>query len=183
MKKLLLTLLLPLTILTVDAQTKYYTKTGSTYFNAGTGLEEIAGINKSTLSAFDKVSGQVQFSILIKGFEFKSQLMQDHFNENYMESDKFPKASFKGVVVDMSTVNFERNGNYPVKVKGTLEIHGVQKQIEASGMFKIEKGSVATYAKFKVVLADYKIAIPQVVADKLSKTAEIEVNCMYALMP
>ena len=180
MKNLLLALLLPLTMLTVNAQTKYYTRTGSIYFNAGTGLEEIEGINKSVLSAFDKATKQVQFSVLIKGFEFKNAFMQEHFNENYMESGKFPKASFKGSIVDLENVNFERNGAYIVKVKGVLEVHGVQRDVEAVGAFKIDKGSISTTSKFKIVLADYKIAIPQVVADKLSKTATIEVNCMYA---
>lgn len=158
----------------------YSTKTGTTFFDAGTGVEDISATNKSTVSAFDAISGQIQFSLNVKGFEFWSQLMQDHFNENYMESEKFPKSTFTGKITNIDKVNFAKDGSYPVNVKGTLEIHGVKKEVETNGTFKVSGENVNGTAEFIVVMDDYKIAIPGVVKDKLSKTAKIKINCNYA---
>lgn len=182
MKKIILATAIFSAICSVSfAQNKkvYSTKTGTTFFDAGTGVEDISATNKSTVSAFDAVSGQIQFSMNIKGFEFWSQLMQDHFNENYMESDKFPKSTFTGKISNIDKINFSKDGSYPATVKGTLEIHGVKKEVETTGTFKINGETVNATAEFIVVMDDYKIAIPGVVKDKLSKTAKIKINCNY----
>ena len=102
------------------AQLRYFTKTGSVAFQAGTALEDIDGANKSTTSVFDAITGQIEFALLVKGFEFKSALMMEHFNENYLESNKYPKAVFKGKIMNIDKVNFKKTGEYPVTVKGTL---------------------------------------------------------------
>ena len=181
MKKLLLFILM-VGFITTSFSQKYYTKTGIISFDAGTGLEDIKGINKSSTAAFDVVSGKIQFSTLIKGFEFGSQLMQDHFNENYMESDKFPKSTFSGEINNIKNVNFGLNGTYPVTVKGVIEIHGIKKEITANGKFKIDHGSIGCSSEFIVNMGDFGIVIPGVVSDKLSKTAKININCVFALM-
>jgi hypothetical protein len=178
MKKLLLTSFAALLLSTGFSQ-RYLTKTGTVFFNAGTGLEEIEGTNKSTVAVFDAITGQMQFSIMINGFEFKSQLMQDHFHENYMETGKFPKSTFKGKITNISKVNFAKDGAYPVNVEGILEIHGIQKEVKTVGTFNVVGENVAANAEFVVVLADYGILIPRVVSDKLSKTATIKVNCFF----
>ena len=108
--------------------------------------------------------------------------MQEHFNENYMESDKYPKSIFKGKITNIDKVNFQKEGNYPVTVKGTLELHGVTKDVETNGTFKVAGEGVESVAEFVVTLEDYKIAIPGVVKDKISKTAKIKVNCNYAVL-
>lgn len=182
MKKLLFVCSLFFVVNQAMSQPKLFvTKAGSVSFDAGTGLEDITGVNKATTAAIDPASGKMQFSLLVKGFEFKSQLMQDHFNENYMESDKYPKSTFKGTITNLSSVNFAANGTYPVTVSGKLMIHGVEKDVQTKGTLKVNGTSVTATADFTVVLEDYKIAIPGVVKDKLSKNAKIKVNCTYTL--
>jgi polyisoprenoid-binding protein YceI len=103
--------------------------------------------------------------------------MQEHFNENYVESHKFPKADFKGQVVNNGEVNYAKDGVYPVKVKGKLTIHGETKEVETTGKIEIKQGKVMADANFKVELADFKIEIPTIVKDNISKSVNIAVDC------
>jgi len=164
------------------AQTRYFTKTGVVSFEAGTSLEDVDGINKSTTSVFDATTGQIEFGLLVKGFEFRRSLMQEHFNENYMESDKYPKSTFRGNIINIEKVNFLKDGTYPVAVKGILELHGVKKEIETPGTFKVNGGTISATAEFTVLVEDYQIAIPGLVKDKISKTVKIKVNCSYSIL-
>lgn len=183
MKKLIFAGLILAATQSSFAQVRYFTKTGSISFQAGTALEDIDGANKAATSVFDVSSGQLEFALLVKGFEFKSALMQAHFNENYMESDKYPKSVFKGKITNIDKVNFKKPGEYPVTVKGTLEIHGVAKEVETTGSFKVlSDETVTSTSTFSVTLDDYKIGIPGLVKDKISKTAKITVYCSYAIL-
>jgi len=182
MKKITLVIIGLLLIQYSFSQKRYFTKTGTVSFRAGTAVEDIDGINKSTTSVFDAGTGQIEFALLVKGFEFNSALMMEHFNENYMESDKYPKSIFKGSISNIDKVNFQKDGTYPVTVKGTLEIHGVKKEIETTGSFKVNGETVSATAEFPVTLEDYKISIPGLVKEKISKTAKIKVNCSYAIL-
>lgn len=170
------------TTISLNAQSRYFTKTGTINFTAGTSLEDIEAINKSTTSVFDVSTGQIEFAVLIKGFEFKRGLMQEHFNENYLESEKYPRSTFKGRFEDVSKINFKKNGEYAVLVKGTLEIHNVKKEIEIPGTIKVQDGIVSSNSIFKVLVDDYNIKIPGAVKDKISPTVEIRVNCVYKPM-
>lgn len=161
------------------AQSRIFTKNGTISFSAGTAVEDIDGVNKSVMSVVDIATGQIEFAALMKGFEFKRALMQDHFNENYVESEKFPKAVFKGQVVDIASVKFSQDGTYPVKVKGTLEMHGVKKEIEVTASFMVKSGAITGTCDFTVLMADYNIAIPGAVADKISPTVKIHTLCAY----
>lgn len=105
---------------------KYFTKNGTVSFQAGTALEDIDATNKSAASVLDAATGQIEFAVLIKGFEFRRALMQEHFNENYMESNKYPKAVFKGKITNLQSISFQKPGSYPAAVSGVLEIHGVK---------------------------------------------------------
>lgn len=182
MKKTMLIATTFFLLLSGFAQKRYFTKTGTVSFRAGTALEDIDGVNKSTTCIFDAATGDIQFAILVKGFEFKSALMMEHFNENYMESDKFPKSVFKGKITNLDKINFEKDGSYPVTVKGILEIHGVKKDIETTGNFKVAGETVLATAAFDVALEDFKIEIPGLVKDKISKTAKIQINCSNSIL-
>ncbi len=182
MKRTLIVVVLFVLTIPVFSQKRYFTKSGQINFAAGTSVEDIDGINKSTTSVFDAVSGQLEFAVLVKGFEFKRALMQEHFNENYMESDKYPKSIFKGKISNIDKVNFQKDGSYPVTVKGVLDMHGVKKEIETTGTFKVAGEAVHSDASFTVLLEDYKIAIPSLVKDKISKTVTIKVNCNYNVL-
>ena len=180
MEKIITAFVFILTAIWSNGQDKYFTKTGKINFNATapSSPESIDAVNKSITCVLDTKTGSIQFGLLMKGFEFERALMQEHFNENYIESDKFPKADFKGVVINNTAVNYAKDGNYPIKVKGKLNIHGEVKEIETEGRLLVKDGKINAVAEFPVVLADFKIAIPSLVADKVSTTAKIIVNCL-----
>ena len=169
-------------VFTGFSQKRYFTKNANISFHAGTAMEDIDAINNSAISVFDAVTGQIEYAVLIKGFEFNRVLMQDHFNENYMESDKFPKSVFKGKITNIDQLNTEKDGLYQVKVKGLLEIHGVKKEVEVPGLMKVTGAEISTSADFSVLLSDYNITIASLVKDKISKTATITVNCQYTAL-
>lgn len=179
LKRPVLMLLFLLLSFFVYSQQRYFTRNGTISFAAGTG-EDIDGINKTTTSVLDATSGQIEFAVLVKGFEFKRALMQEHFNENYMESDKYPKSIFKGKIANIDKINFQKDGLYPVLVKGVLDMHGLKKDIEANGTFKVSGGTVNSNAEFVLLLSDYNITIPSLVKDKISKTVTIKVSCNYS---
>lgn len=161
---------------------RYFTKNGTIHFEASTALEDVDAVNKSATSVFDATSGQIEFAVLIKGFEFKKALMQEHFNENYMESSKYPKASFKGKIVNSSAINFSTPGTYPATVKGIMEIHGVKKEITVPGTIKVTSQGAQATAKFNVNVKDYNISIPGIVRDKISPVAKVNLSCNYAIL-
>jgi len=173
MKKLLV--IMPCFLLligNVQAQ-KYYTKTGKITFRSNATLETIEAVNKVVTAIIDSKAGTVQVSVLMKGFEFEKALMQEHFNENYVESDKFSKAVFSGMIIDNDKVIYTKDGTYPVTVKGKLQLHGVEQPLETSGTVTIAKGIPQIGATFSVLLADYQIKVPSLVSDKISKQIKI----------
>ena len=105
--------------------------------------------------------------------------MEEHFNENYMESDKYPKAIFKGKINNLSVVNFSADGNYPADISGELTIHGVTKSIKTPATIHVKGGVVSADSKINVKPADYKISIPGVVKDNIAETIEITISCIY----
>ena len=161
---------------TVNAQDRYFTKTGKIEFFSKASLEDIEAKNKTVTAVLDTKTGAVQFSVQMKGFEFEKKLMQEHFNENYVESNKYPKADFKGAVTNNSSVNYAQDGTYNATVKGKLTLHGVTKDIEAPATIKVAGGKIDASSTFNILLSDYKISIPSVVKDKISNTIKISVN-------
>lgn len=162
----------------IDAQ-KFFTKTGRIDFNATapSSPEKIEAVNKTVTCVLDAATGNIQFAVLIKGFTFERALMQEHFNENYLESDKFPKAEFKGAIANNSAVNYAKDGDYTVTVKGKLTLHGETRDVESPGKISIKGGKISASASFSAVLGDYKVDVPALVSDKVSKTAKITVAC------
>lgn len=179
MKNLILFLLFAVSANTVVHGQKFFTKTGSINFDATTSAspEKIEGVNRTVTCVLDAKTGNIQFAVLMKGFEFERALMQEHFNENYVESDKFPRAEFKGAIADNEKVNYAKDGTYAVKVKGKLTMHGESKDVETDGKVTVQGGKITAIAGFSVLLADFKISIPGLVADKVAKTAQINVTC------
>ncbi|MFM7645659.1 MAG: YceI family protein [Sphingomonadales bacterium] len=167
-----------LTATAVHAQ-KFYTKAGRIDFNATapSSPEKIEAVNKTVTCVLDVATGNIQFAVLIKGFTFERALMQEHFNENYLESDKFPKAEFKGTITNNSAVNYIKDGDYSVTVKGKLTLHGETREVESSGKISVKGDKISASAGFSAVLGDYKVEVPTLVSDKLSKTAKITVAC------
>lgn len=163
----------------VIGQGKYYTKTGKIKFDANTpnSPDKVEAVTNSAVCVLDTKSGAIQFSVVVNGFQFEKALMQEHFNENYLESAKFPKAEFKGTIGNNHEVNYTKDGVYKVKVSGGLTIHGVTKQVDTEGELTIKNGRILAKAGFEVLLSDYQVKIPGVVADKVAKSAKIMVEC------
>ncbi|MBK9569627.1 MAG: YceI family protein [Chitinophagaceae bacterium] len=159
---------------------KFYTKNGQINFDATspTSPEKIEGINRSATCVVDTKSGNMQFAALMKGFAFERALMEEHFNENYVESDKYPKAEFKGEIKNSDKVDFTKDGNYTVKIKGKLTMHGESNDVETEAKISIQNGKIKATADLNVLLSDYKVSIPGLVADKVSKTVKISVSCL-----
>jgi polyisoprenoid-binding protein YceI len=176
MKKLILIILcLSIGSFAADAQ-KFLTKTGHIKFYSDSPLEKIEAHNRQVNSAFDAATGDFVFKVLIKSFEFEKALMQEHFNENYLESDKFPNATFVGKIVNIKDLNIGKDGLYNVMVEGKLTIHGVTQQVKEKGTFEMKSGKISGKAKFNILLADYKIKIPGAVTNNISKSIEITVD-------
>ncbi len=157
------------------AAQKHFTKNGSISFFSKTSLENIKADNNQVLSVLNAQTGEIQFSVLVKSFHFEKALMEEHFNENYLESEKFPKASFKGNITDMSRVNFATDGMYTVPVTGDMTIHGITKKLNTTGTITIKSGKVSASSKFFVKLADYNISIPSIVKDNIAESVEVTV--------
>ena len=155
-------------------------KVGYIKFYSHTPVEDIEAHNRQVVSILNTETGALQFKLLIKSFEFEKKLMQEHFNENYMESDKFPKASFEGNISDLSKVDFTKEGEYPVEVAGNLTIHGVTKAILASGMIGVTKKSVIAESDFMVKPEDYDIRIPDVVRNNIAIDIQVSVRVPYS---
>jgi polyisoprenoid-binding protein YceI len=175
-KNLMAVLVLALTTVAAQAQEKYFTKSGKISFESKAPLEDIEAKNKTAMAVLDSKSGALQFSVQMKGFEFEKALMQEHFNENYVESDKHPKAEFKGTITNNSDINYTKNGTYTAKVKGKMTLHGVTKDVETTGTVKVNGSSLDATSTFNLQLSDYNIKIPSVVKDKISNNVKITVD-------
>ena len=179
MKTALLALILTVSAPSLQAQGRYFTRNGNVTFNSGTALEKIEGVNHKAASVLDAGSGQIEMNVLIKAFEFDRALMEDHFNENYMESEKYPKATFKGTIVNNKDITYGKNGPVTFQVKGDITIHGVTKPISVNATGEIKDNKIAVKSSFEVTLADFNIEIPGLVKDKIDKQAKIVMDVLY----
>lgn len=160
-----------------QAQKIYSTKSGTVSFFSNAPLEDITAKTTEVESKMAP-NGQIVFMLLIKGFHFKNQLMEDHFNENYMESSKFPKSDFKGIITNIKEINLDKDGVYPATVKGNLTIHGVTKEVTATGTIEVRQGKVIAKSKFDIKAKDYGITGAHF-GTKISETIAISVDCQY----
>jgi hypothetical protein len=179
MKKIIMVLASVLWVSTLSAQNLYMTRSGQISFFSKTPMENIEAVNNEVTSMLNPATGEMVFAVLIKGFRFERALMEEHFNENYMESDKLPKASFQGKITDLTAIDFKRDGSYPVTVTGELTIHGVKQLVTAAGTVTVAKEKISVNSSFTVKPPDYKINIPSLVAEKIADTIEVKVNCQY----
>jgi hypothetical protein len=178
MKRLIFLLILSCLVFTANAQ-KFMTKTGFISFYGHTPMEDIKADNNQVNSILDISNGDLVFQALIKSFHFDRALMEEHFNENYMESDKIPKSSFKGKITNLSAVDFKKNGTYEVTVEGDLTIHDVTNKLITKGTIEVGPGGINATSKFKIVPEDYKISIPGIVREKIAKDLDVTVAMKY----
>lgn len=142
-------------------------------------LENIEAHSSAGVSVLNPATGEIQFTVPIRSFEFRKKLMQEHFNENYMESDKYPHAKFKGKFIE--EINLEKDGEYPVTVTGDLEVHGIKRPRTIKGIMNVRNNKLSLSSAFDVKCQDHKIKIPQIVFQKIAETIRVKVNSSYSV--
>jgi hypothetical protein len=178
MKRISLIITLLLFIVSANAQ-KYMTKNGYIMFYSHTPLEDVKAENNQVASALDSSTGEMVFQALMRSFHFEKALMEEHFNENYNESDKYPKTTFNGKITNFSSVDFSKKGTYDVNVEGDLTLHGVTNKVNTKGTLTVTDNGVEANSKFNLVPEDFKFTIPGVVREKINKSMEVTVNVKY----
>ena len=157
------------------SQKNYATKSAQVKFFSHTPAEDIEAINNQAVSKLIDNTGQVVFSLLVKGFRFENELMQEHFNgPDYMNSTQFPKGEFKGTIVNIAAVNFTKDGTYNVTTNGDLTIKGITKKVTTKGTVTIVKGNVSTKSIFKINVKDFGVN-----SSEVAKDLEITVTAKY----
>ena len=156
------------------AAQSYVGKNIKTAIFSSTPVEDIRAASTSGTAAIVGRTREIVVQVPIKSLEFDRKLMQEHFNENYMESDKYPQAKFKGSIDQV--IDFTKDGNYDVSVTGILSVHGVDKTRTIPGKLSIKDGIVQIYTEFKVACADHKIKIPTLIVTKVAEVINIKVD-------
>lgn len=174
MKNLKILFVLLILSQTIQAQ-KYMTQNGVISFFSSTPVEDIEAINNQVSAVLDTENGQIASALLMKAYNFEKALMQEHFNEKYVESEKYPKSTFKGQIVDFDKTSLSETPS-KVKIVGQLTIHGVTKDIEVEGDISKTNSLVGLIFDFDVDVADYDIDIPGPVKEKIAKTIKISAN-------
>lgn len=117
---------------------------------------DVSAVNSKVITTIN-ADGLFTFDMLIRDFKFAMGEMEDHFNDNYMESNKYPNASFKGRIFDFKKINLTRPGSYKVKAGGEMTIHNVTKKMQVSGTLQVDKAGINITSKFTIDIEDYKV--------------------------
>jgi len=175
-KKILLQLILLFTAAFCKGQV-YTAKSGTASFYSEAPMENIEATSSSVQSILNTTTKNVAFIISIRSFQFKKDLMQEHFNEKYMESDKFPNATFSGKVNE--DLDLSKDGTYNVTSTGKMTMHGQEKDITVPGTFTVKNGETSLQSNFPLAVADFKIEIPQLLFQNIADTVAVKVNVNY----
>lgn len=155
----------------------YKDKSGSSVisFNSKAPMEDIEAVNKGKSDVFLKLpNGEIQMVIDMAGFKFKNGLMEEHFNENYVETEKYPKAIFKGKISEV--IDFTKDGEYAVTVKGKMEIHGTSKDETIIGTLTKTGNEIKLASKFKIKVEDYNIKVPSMYVKNIAEEVDVTFN-------
>ena len=166
MKKLLFSLAV-LFYVNCLSQDKFITRNGMIQFNASTPLETINPINSHVSCILDSKTGKIAFQLKMISFKFDKALMEEHFNEKYVESEKYPKSTFVGEIINWNELDPSKEKQNVIS-KGILTIHGVEKEVEVSGIINFRKNNIEITSEFSVLVSDFDIQIPKLVRDKIS---------------
>jgi polyisoprenoid-binding protein YceI len=170
MKKIHFIVFALLSFNSLNAQDKFLTKEGYVSFFSHSLVEDIKADNNQVLCVIDTVTGKIAIQMLMRSFMFKKALMQEHFNENYVESYKYPKATFSGEILNFSELSED---NDETEIVGTLMVHGEAKEISTKVNVEIREDGILLNGNFNVDVADYKIKIPAIVANNIAKTIKV----------
>lgn len=177
MKNLFLIIFCAFLSISVQAQHLFISKSASISFFASTPAEDVEATSTKASSVIDTKTRNLIFKVNNTTFEFPKKLMQEHFNENYMESDKFPASTFKGKIRD--EIDLEKDGTYNVTIDGSLDIHGVTKNYQTKATLVVSKGTISAKTNFKVTVADHQIKIPTLVFAKIAQIVDVHITAVY----
>jgi hypothetical protein len=166
--------------LSLFSQGKFLCNEGHITFFSHTALEDITAENKEVASVIDSESGEVAVIVKITAFQFEKKLMQEHFNENYMESEHYPKATFMGKITNNGEIDYENPGSYTVQVEGDMTIHGVVQKISESADMEVGGDGLVVRMKFMLDPSDYDIKIPKVVRKNIAERLEVSISLKHA---
>jgi len=178
MKYISIVLLAWLSIINHAGQDIYICKNAKISLYSSAPIEDIRAVSSNAASVFNAATGELDFSVNIRSFQFEKSLMQEHFNSDYMESDKFPKAIFKGKIAER--IDVSRDGTYPVSVSGDLQVHGVTQKRTINGTVEVRNGTVSMSSEFMVKCADHHIEIPAIVFHHIAESLKINVSATYS---
>lgn len=137
-------------------------------------LEDIEATNKKATVVLKTSTNEIQFGVPMISFKFRKPLMEEHFNENYVESDKYPTSIFKGKINE--TIDYTKDGEHKVSAKGTLNLHGVTKDVEATGTLTIKGNEIFITSTFKIKVADYNIKVPSLYVQNIAEAVDVTIN-------
>ena len=140
-------------------------------------MENIEAINRKSSCVLNSETNQLVFKVPIGAFEFEKDLMKEHFNENYMETEKFPQSTFKGTI--SGDIDYTKDGTYPAKAVGKLVIHGVEKDRTMEGNVVVKDGTISLVSELMVKLADHDIAIPKVVVKNIAEEVLVKIKADF----
>ncbi len=155
------------------AQPIYMSTSSKVSFFAGTPVEDIDAVNSKSLSFLNITTGEVTISIPNKEFHFKRSLMEEHFNENYIESEKYPKSEFKGKINDVQKIDLASKDPMAITITGVLTVHGVQKERTLNVTLRIHDGKIEGETKFDIPLADHNIERPKILWEKMAENVSV----------
>ncbi|GAB4131606.1 MAG: hypothetical protein Fur0041_02180 [Bacteroidia bacterium] len=174
MKKALFALAMLLMGFTVAQAQIYKGKSTKVSFYSHTALEDISAVDTTGVFLLNTKSNTVIAQVVIKGFKFPNALMEEHFNENYMESDKYPKATFNGKINEK--IDYTKDGTYNVTMTGDLDMHGVKKPRTINATLVVKNGVITVDGKFDVLLKDHNIKVPEAVGAKIAESIEVTIH-------
>jgi len=144
-----------------------------TFFSSSP-LEDITATNKGAVVVMNASTGDIQVKVNVIAFKFKNALMEEHFNENYMETDKYPFATFKGKLTEK--LDLTKNGETKVTVTGKMELHGVTKEETLEGTITKNGNEITLKTKFKIKLADYNVKVPSLYVKNIAEIVDVDMN-------
>jgi len=177
MKSIIIILLAGISILNRTGQENYVCKNATISLYSEAPIENISAETTSGLSVYSVSTGDIQFSVKISTFKFPKSLMQEHFNSDYMESDKYPVATFKGKIQEH--IDVTKNGSYPVTAVGELDLHGVKQNRSIPGKITVNNGAITMTSEFMVKCADHHIDIPKIVFHNIAESIKMNVTAVY----
>ena len=164
-------------VINANSQTVFISDKGEATFYSYAPVEDISASSKQVNSIINILTGEIAFMIPMRSFHFPKSLMEEHFNEKYIESEKYPQATYKGVINEK--IDFSKDGTYQLTTKGKLNIHGIEKEVNEKGELVVSPGQLSLTTELFVALEDYNIKKPQLLFSNIADTIQVKIKANY----